>query len=162
MTRIKKEQLLFFKNYKVTIELCTRMNPSWPKMALSQLYVPPGYDNTHTNKHTHTHTHTNTYVHTVLQNGAKKRAHTHTQKQHRAQAHTNIYTQLKQTSSDRCPVDKGIFPDLFFHRFDYLTFSSWHDFAVQQFTLHVHGSGSTQLSYQRGRGSTRVNRKFSQ
>lgn len=45
---------------------------------------------------------------------------------------------------------------------DYLTVAAWHDFDTMGFTWRALGRGSTRSSYQRSRGSARVNRKFSQ
>lgn len=87
------------------MELCARMNYSWPQMALSQIYVPPGYGITHI----HTHTVLQSWPkgkHTKYK--AQERAHTH------AHTHKQLYTQWNQTSAESCPADKEkIFLDLF-------------------------------------------------
>lgn len=104
--------------------------------------------------------HAHTYTHTALQNGPKEQ-HTHSQNTKYERTHTHqTFTCTVKPNICRKVSSRQI--ENYFLSFDYLTVSSWHDFAIIQFTLHVHSSGSTQLSYQRGRGSTRVNRKFSQ
>lgn len=141
-TQNKQNNLLFLKTYKLTMELCTRMNPSWPEMALSQLYIPPGYNITHT------------YYITVR---AKRETHTH--KIQRMRAHTNAFkpnTGRKMSHGQREEISWFIFIGLIIWQFQVgmtlLSYNLYYDRC----------SGSTQLSYQRGRGSTGVNRKFSQ